>query len=57
MYGDTGYVFHKGSHVAKMVEAWIQQEIRRSRCHGCAVARKENNVHNIYILEARRRVD
>ena len=49
MYGDKGYMFHKGSNVAKKVDAWIQKEMRDSQYYGCTVAYKENNVYNIYL--------
>ena len=47
MYGDKGYMFHKGSNVAKKIDAWIQKELRDSKYYGCTVAYKENNVYNI----------
>ena len=47
LYGDSGYLFHKGSKVAKKIDAWIQKEMRDSQYHGCTVAYKENNVYNI----------
>ena len=28
LYGDKGYMFHKGSNVAKNIDAWIQKELR-----------------------------
>ena len=49
LYGDKGYLFHKGSNVAKKIDAWIQKEMRDSQYHGCTVEYKENNVYNIYI--------
>ena len=30
-YGDKGYMFHKGSNVAKKIDAWIQKEMRDSK--------------------------
>ena len=42
--GDKGYLFHKGSKVAKKIDAWIQKDMRDSQYHGCTVAYKENNV-------------
>ena len=47
--GDKGYMFHKGSNVAKKIDAWIQKEMRDSQYYGCTVAYKENNVYNIYM--------
>ena len=47
LYGDRGYLFHSGSHVAKKFDAWIRKEMRNSQYHGCTVAYKENNVYNI----------
>ena len=29
--GDKGYMFHKGSNVAKEIDAWIQKELRDSQ--------------------------
>ena len=49
LYGDKGYMFHKGSNVAKKIDAWIQKEMRDSHYYGCTVAYKENNVYNIYL--------
>ena len=49
LYGDKCYMFHKGSNVAKKIDAWIQKEMRDSQHHGCTVEYKENNVHNIYM--------
>ena len=40
---------HKGSNVAKKIDAWIQKELRDSQYRGCTVAYKENNVHNINV--------
>ena len=34
MYGDKGYMFHKGSNVAKETDAWIQKEIVDSQYYG-----------------------
>ena len=49
LYGNKGYMFHKGSNVAKKNDAWIQEEMRDSQYYGCTVAHKENNVYNIYM--------
>ena len=49
LYGDKGYMFHKGSNVAKKVDAWIQKEMRDSQDRGCTVVYIENNVYNIYM--------
>ena len=49
LYGDKGYMFHKGSNVAKKIDAWIQKEMRDSQYYGCTVAYKEDNVCNIYM--------
>ena len=49
LYGDEGYLFHKGSNVAKKIDAWIQKEMRDSQYYGCTVAYNENNVYNIYM--------
>ena len=49
LYGDKGYMFHKGSNVAKKIDAWIQKEMRDSQYYGGTVAYKENNVYNIYL--------
>ena len=37
LYGDKGYMFHKGSSVAKTNDAWIQKELRDSQYRGCTV--------------------
>ena len=49
LYGNKDYMFHKGSTVAKKIDAWIQKELRDSQYHGCTIAYKENNVNNIYM--------
>ena len=49
LYGDKGYMFHKGPDVAKNIDAWIQKEMRDSQYYGCTAAYKENNVCNIYM--------
>ena len=43
LYGDKGYMFHKGSNVAKKMDAWVQKELRDSQYRGCTVPYKENN--------------
>ena len=47
LYGDRGCMFHKGSNVAKKIDAWVQKELKDSRHRGCTVVYKENNVYNI----------
>ena len=47
LYGDKGYMLHKGSNVAKKLYPWIQKEMRDSQYYGCTVAYKESNVYNI----------
>ena len=49
LYGDEGYMFHKGSNVEKKIDVWVQKELRDSQYRGCTVAHKENNVYNIYV--------
>ena len=49
LYGDQGYMFHKGSNVAKTIDVCIQKEMRDSQYCGCTVAYKENNVYHIYM--------
>ena len=49
LYGDKGYMFHKGSNVAKKIDAWIHKELRNSQYRGCTLAYKENNVYNTYM--------
>ena len=39
LYGDKGYMFHKGSNVAKKMDAWVQKELRDSQYRSCTVAR------------------
>ena len=46
-YGNKGYMFHKGSTVAKKIDAWIQKEVRDSQHRGCTIAYQENTVYNI----------
>ena len=55
--GDKGYVFHKGSNVAKKIDAWIQKELRDCHYRGCTVAYKENNVYNIYMKPRENMID
>ena len=57
LYGDKGYVFHKGSNVSKKLDAWVQKELRDSQHRGCTVAYKENNVYNIYMKPRGNKVD
>ena len=57
LYGDKGYMFHKGSNVAKKIDVWIQKELRDSQYRGCTVAYKENNVYNIYMKPRRNKID
>ena len=57
LYGDIGDLFHKGSFVAKKIDAWIQKKKRNSQYNGCTVAYKENNVYNIYMKPKRNKTD
>ena len=57
LYGDKGYMFHKGSNVAKKIDAWIQKDLRYSQYRGCTVAHKENNVYTIYMKPRRNKID
>ena len=57
LYGDKGYMFHKGSNVAKKIDAWVQKELRDSQYRGCTVAYKENNVYNIYMKPRENKID
>ena len=57
LYGDKGYMFHKGSNVAKKIDIWIQKELRGSQYRGCTVAYKENNVYNIYMKPRENNID
>ena len=57
MYGDKGYLFLRGSNLAKEIDAWIQKEMRDSQYYGCTVAYKENNVYNIYMKPKGTRTD
>ena len=36
--GNTGYMFHKGSNVAKKIDAWIQKVMKDSQYFGCTIA-------------------
>ena len=53
----TKVMFHKGSNVAKKIDAWIQKELRDSQYRGCTVAYKENNVYNIYMKPRGNKID
>ena len=55
--GDKGYMFHKGSNVAKKIDIWIQKDLRYSQYRGCTVADKENNVYNIYMKPRGNKID
>ena len=57
LYGDKGYMFHKGSNVAKKMDAWVQKELRDSQYRGCTVTYKENNVYNIYVKPRENKID
>ena len=49
LYGDKGYMFHKGSNVAKKIDAWIQKEMRDSQYYGCTVAyEREQRVQHLH---------
>ena len=56
MYGDKGYLFHKGSNVAKNIEAWIQKEISSSHFHCCTVC-VQREQREQYLHEAERKRD
>ena len=49
LYGDKGYMFHKGSNVAK--------KMRDSQYRGCTVAYKEHNVYNIHVKPGENKID
>ena len=57
LYGDIGYMFHKGSNVAKKMDVWVQKELRDSQYRGSTVAYKENNVYNIYVKPRENKID
>ena len=57
LYGDKGYLFHKGSNVVKKIDVWIQKGLGDSQYRGCTVAYKENNVYNIYIKPREIKID
>ena len=42
LYGDKGYMFHKGSNVAKKIDAWVQKVLRDSitRLHSCVQSKQ-----------------
>ena len=56
LYDDKGYMFYKGSNVAKKIDAWVQKELRNSQYRGCTVAYKENNVY-IYVKLRENKID
>ena len=41
LYGNKRYMFHKGSNVAKKMDAWVQKEMRDFQYRVCTVAYKE----------------
>ena len=47
LYGDKGYMFHKGSNVAKKIDVWVQKELRESQYRGLysCVQRKQRVQH------------
>ena len=57
LYGDKGYMFHKGSNVVKKIDVWIQKELRDSQYRSCTIAYKENNVFNIYMKPRGNKID
>ena len=57
LYGHKGYMFHKGSNIAKKIDAWVQSELRDSQHRGCTVAYRENNVLNIYMKPRKNKID
>ena len=57
LYGDKGHMFHKGSNVAKKIDAWVLKELRDSQYRGCTVTYKENNVHMIYMKPRENKID
>ena len=57
LYGNKGYMFHKGPNVAKKIDAWVQKELRDSQHQGCTVAYKKNNVYNIYMRPRGNKID
>ena len=48
LYGDKGYMFHKGSNVAKKIDAWIQKELKDSQYRGCTVAYRKQRVQHLH---------
>ena len=50
-------MFHKGSNVAKKIDAWVQKELRDSQYRGCTVAYNENTVYNIYMRPRENKID
>ena len=50
-------MFHKGSNVAKKIDAWVQKEFRDSQYRGCTAAYKENNVYNIHVKPRENKID
>ena len=48
LYGDKGYLFHKGSNIAKKNRCVVQKGLRDSQHYGCTAAHKENNAHNTH---------
>ena len=55
--GDKGYMFHKGSNVAKKIDAWIQKEMKDSHYYGLHSCLQKNNVYNIYMKPRGNKID
>ena len=50
-------MFHKGSNVAKKIDAWSQKDLRDSQYRGCTITYKENNVYNIHMKPKGNKID
>ena len=51
LYGDKEYLSHKGSNVAKKIDARIQKELRDSQYHGCITYKREQRVQHLHETE------
>ena len=51
LYGDKGYMFHRGSNFVKNIDAWIQKVMRDSQYYGCTDAYKKRGVQQLHETE------
>ena len=51
LYGDKGFLFHKGSNVAKKIDAWIQKDERFTILRLCSCVQREQSVQHLHETE------